>query len=103
MDRYRTIAFTGHRLERLHSSQWLWLVTETRLVLLDATGAGVTRFVVGLDDGFGLLAADMVLEARRQEASLSLITALPFPGPGARRAAAGYGGAPAAVDAAGQD
>lgn len=35
MDGYRTIAFTGHGLNRFHGSQWLWLVTETRLVLLD--------------------------------------------------------------------
>ena len=71
--------FTGHRPEKLK-------IPEDRLVLLleeeirKAITGGFTTYITGMAKGTDLIAGEIVLRLREQDARLKLICALPHPG-----------------------
>ena len=78
--RKKSCCFTGHRPEKLHSSE-----PAVRKMLEEeiegAIASGFTRFITGMAKGVDIWAAEIVLSRKKENPALSLVCALPFPSP----------------------
>ena len=71
--------FTGHRPEKLHTSQQE-IITQLEQEIYSAINSGFTTFISGMARGVDIWAAEIVLELRRQGHHIKLICASPFRG-----------------------
>ncbi len=75
--RLHRVCFTGHRPEKLNMSERK-IKKLLRPVIAKSIEEGYTTYITGMARGFDLLAADIVLEAKKRRSDIHLICALPI-------------------------
>ena len=71
--------FTGHRPQKLKRSE-AEIRSDLECAIGQAIDAGYTTFITGMAYGVDIWAGEIVIALRRQNPSLHLIAAVPFPG-----------------------
>ena len=77
--RRKRCCFTGHRPEKLQSSESV-IKTQLTKAIDTALDAGITTFISGMSRGTDIWAAEIVLQRRSQNPEIRLICALPYSG-----------------------
>ena len=72
-------AFTGHRPEKVVGSEGK-IIVELRKEIVKAIDDGYRVFLTGMSSGVDLWAADIVIELRRYNKDLKLMSVIPFEG-----------------------
>lgn len=77
--RLHRCCFTGHRPEKLIRSE-AEIKKDLEAAILQAINDGFVTFITGMARGVDIWAAEMVLQLRKQNPNLHLITASPYEG-----------------------
>ena len=77
--RLHCCCFTGHRPEKLIRSE-AEIKKDLEAAILQAINDGFVTFITGMARGVDIWAAEMVLQLRKQNPNLHLITASPYEG-----------------------
>ena len=77
--RLHRVCFTGHRPEKLHSSEAA-IVDGLEAAINDAIQQGYRTFLTGMARGVDIWAGEIVLRLKRTHPDLHIICALPYPG-----------------------
>ncbi|MFI3243865.1 MAG: SLOG family protein [Akkermansia sp.] len=79
-DRDKTASFSGYRPEKLalSPSQLATVTSDLRESILSAIADGYCHFLSGMAEGFDLMAANCVLELKKQLPHIRLIAVLPY-------------------------
>ena len=77
--RLHRCCFTGHRPEKLIRSE-AEIKKDLEAAILQAINDGFVTFITGMARGVDIWAAEMVLQLRKQNPNLLLITASPYEG-----------------------
>ena len=86
MNPEKTVAFTGHRPEKIRDGQdensvsVLHIKFQLRQAILEMIDKGCTCFLSGMAMGTDLWAAEIVLDLKKQYPYLRLAAVIPFPG-----------------------
>jgi len=84
MTHLKSLAFTGHRMEKLpfteNSPGGVWLKQAMLDVVLEKAASGYAIFLSGYAYGCDLFFAEAVLTAKRTYPDIQLIACVPFPG-----------------------
>lgn len=78
-DKNRTVAFTGHRSNRIITDA-VMLTAEIEKIITDLYFRGYRHFMTGMAEGFDLLSAEAVLKIRNLHTDIKLIAVIPFTG-----------------------
>jgi uncharacterized phage-like protein YoqJ len=71
--------FTGHRPEKLHSSEWVIRAAITTAID-SAIADGFSTFISGMARGVDLWSGEIIIEKRRSNPHIKLIAASPYQG-----------------------
>lgn len=80
-----SVAFTGYRTSKIKRSTSDKNIIDTieielQRIIYELYNEGYTNYIVGGSEGFDLMAAEVVLEAREMQPDINLIVAVPFKG-----------------------
>ena len=78
MDITKSVAFTGHRSERIHQVGMLHLYLDIVSQVRRLYGLGYRYFLSGMAEGFDLLAAQTVADLKAEYTDIRLIAVVPF-------------------------
>lgn len=79
IDKSITIAFTGHRSNRIVTDRQI-LTQEIEKVIATYYSKGYRNFMTGMAEGFDLMTAEAVLKIRNIHTDIKLIAVIPFTG-----------------------
>lgn len=79
MNRKKICCFTGHRPEKLNYTKEQ-IKTKLNLYIDEAIASGYNTFISGMAQGSDLWAAEIIIEKKLKNKSLSLICAVPYKG-----------------------
>lgn len=83
-DKYKTVAFTGHRSARMAAHRpdertlFLDVAFDTFVAVCDLCRQGYDTFLTGMAEGFDLIAAEEVLRAKMTYPHIRLVAVVPF-------------------------
>ena len=75
--RQHRVCFTGHRPEKMNMSERK-IKKALRAIIAKSIEEGYTTYITGMCRGFDLIAADVVLKAKKHNSDIHLICALPI-------------------------
>ena len=84
MDRQKAVAFSGYRPETLHASRdenstdIIALKADLQDAVMEAVSHGFNTFIVGMAEGFDMLAAEAVIAAKKEFRDIWLVAVEPF-------------------------
>jgi len=79
IDKSTTIAFTGHRSNRILSDRET-LTQEVENTITTCYNRGLKHFMTGMSEGFDILTAEAVLKIKNLHTDIKLIAVIPFAG-----------------------
>ena len=85
IDKDKTVAFTGYREDKIKISTnnpdiCHIIKIKLREKLLDLYNNGYTTFLSGMAEGFDMIAADVVLDLKKEYSDIALVSVIPFTG-----------------------